>query len=79
MISLQKSYNGCKHNNKVALLLGEFAACVEQKGPSCHVALDASSALFQSDQTFMEVNKYSADCRLEMQPNKNAKQIQRRS
>lgn len=24
LISLQKSYNGCKHNNKVALLLGEL-------------------------------------------------------
>lgn len=31
VISLQKSYNGRKHNNKVALLLGEFAAYVEQK------------------------------------------------
>lgn len=29
VISLQKSYNGRKHNNKVALLLGEFAAYEE--------------------------------------------------
>ena len=34
VISLQKSYNGRKHNNKVALSLGEFAAYVEQKQPS---------------------------------------------
>lgn len=30
VISLQKSYNGRKHNKKVALLLGEFAVYVEQ-------------------------------------------------
>lgn len=30
VISLQKSYNGRKRNKKVAILLGEFAAYVEQ-------------------------------------------------
>lgn len=34
MTSLQKSYNGRKHNNKVALLLREFAAYVELTQPS---------------------------------------------
>lgn len=37
VISLQKSYNGRKHNNKVALSLGEFAAYVEQKQPSLQI------------------------------------------
>lgn len=37
VISLQKSYNGRKHNNKVALLLEELAAYVELKQPHLHV------------------------------------------
>lgn len=37
MTSLQKSYNGRKHNNKVALLLGKSEAYVEVKQPCLQI------------------------------------------
>lgn len=46
VISLQKSYNGCKHNSKVAVLpCGEFAECVEQKISLWPVSLRCSGCL----------------------------------
>lgn len=44
VISLQKSYNGCKHNKRVALLLREFAVYVEQKQTRLHT--DTQSFFF---------------------------------
>lgn len=44
VISLQKSYNGCKHNKRVALLPREFAVYVEQKQTRLHT--DTQSFFF---------------------------------